>query len=103
MSVALQCIFHFFFFSVEVYRATDVCVDLQPVSGFATFADSVLADIERDSLGGCVGACTSTSGCTAVAVETQIKNSNLKGRCILASSGYTTTADPQFYLYDLII
>lgn len=86
-----------------MYRATDACVKLQQVPALATFEDSVLADIQTDSLGACVGACTSTSGCTAVAIEKQIKNNSLKGRCILAGLGYNTTVDAQFFLYDLIM
>ena len=92
-----------FYFSVEVYRATDECVKLQRVPGFVTFADSVLADIQSDSLGACVGACTLVSGCAAVAIQTQVKNNNSKGRCILAGLGYNTYVDTQFLLYDLIM
>ena len=92
-----------FYFSVEVYQTTDVCAELQRVPGFGTFADSVLADIQTDSLGACVGACASVSGCAAVAIQTQVKNNTSKGRCILAGFGYNTVVDTEFYLYDLII
>ena len=83
---------------------TDVCVHLRQQQGTARFADgSILADIETDSLGACVGACTSASGCAAVAVEKDVRDGNVMGKCILAGSGYATVGDSGFYLYDLVM
>ena len=98
--VALYSDFHV---SVDVYQATDVCVGLQKEPGTNNFADSILAEIQTDSLGACAGMCASASGCIAVAVETDVRNNNVKGRCILAGLGYSTIVDTQFYLYHLIV
>ncbi|KAL8620445.1 hypothetical protein ACOMHN_065674 [Nucella lapillus] len=86
---------------IEMHFTEATCVRLLQETGMATFSSgsNILTDIQARSLNACAGACASTTGCKAIAIEKKVKDNDISGRCILGGSGYSTAADTQFYLY----